>query len=118
MFSGLSPFLDDSIEETTANILKCDFCFPDEYFAVISNEAKDLLQSLLCLATENRASAERALASPWFKVSKKILKKKMKERNFFHDKLKVECYFWHRLIRVLRYQRPEWCLSRKEELYV
>ncbi|XP_051163454.1 triple functional domain protein isoform X3 [Leptopilina boulardi] len=70
LLSGLSPFLDDSVEETTANILKCDFCFPDEYFETISNEAKDLLGRLLCLRGEERASAETSLASPWFKVSK------------------------------------------------
>ncbi|XP_033224250.1 kalirin isoform X3 [Belonocnema kinseyi] len=68
--SGLSPFLDDSVEETTANILKCDFCFPDEYFETISNEGKDLLHRLLCLRGEDRANAETSLASPWFKVAK------------------------------------------------
>ena len=67
--SGLSPFLDDSVEETTTNILKCDFCFPDEYFETISNEAKDLLSRLLCLRSEDRANAEVSLASSWFKVN-------------------------------------------------
>ncbi|XP_014207348.1 triple functional domain protein-like [Copidosoma floridanum] len=70
LLSGLSPFLDDSVEETTTNILKCDFCFPDEYFETISNEAKDLLSRLLCLRIEDRASAQISLSSPWFKVSK------------------------------------------------
>ena len=32
--SGLSPFLDDSDEETTNNILRCDFSFPEEHFPV------------------------------------------------------------------------------------
>lgn len=67
--SGLSPFLDDSVEETTANILKCDFCFPDEYFENVSNDAKDLLGRLLCLNGEDRATAENCLESPWFKVT-------------------------------------------------
>lgn len=70
LLSGLSPFLDDSVEETTANILKCDFCFPDEYFETISNDAKDLLGRLLCLRGEERATAELCLESPWFKVPK------------------------------------------------
>ncbi|XP_066586985.1 triple functional domain protein isoform X3 [Prorops nasuta] len=70
LLSGLSPFLDDSVEETTANILKCDFCFPDEYFEAISNDAKDLLGRLLSLRGENRANAEICLVSPWFKISK------------------------------------------------
>ncbi|KAK0088984.1 hypothetical protein PV325_009867 [Microctonus aethiopoides] len=70
LLSGLSPFLDDSVEETTANILKCDFCFPDEYFESISNDAKNLLSRLLYLRGEERATAEFSLASPWLKVSK------------------------------------------------
>jgi len=66
--SGLSPFLDDSVEETTANILKCDFCFPDEYFEMISSDAKELLGTLLRLRGEDRANAEFCLGSPWLKV--------------------------------------------------
>lgn len=69
LLSGLSPFLDDSIEETTANILKCDFCFPDEYFERISNNAKDLLGRLLCLRGEERATAQVCLVSPWLEIS-------------------------------------------------
>lgn len=69
LLSGLSPFLDDSIEETTANILKCDFCFPDEYFQKISNDAKDLLGRLLCLRAEERATADLCLVSPWFQIT-------------------------------------------------
>lgn len=67
--SGLSPFLDDSVEETTANILKCDFCFPDEYFDMISSDAKELLRRLLCLRGEDRANAEICFASSWLKVA-------------------------------------------------
>nr|XP_033331706.1 triple functional domain protein isoform X2 [Megalopta genalis] len=69
LLSGLSPFLDDSIEETTTNILKCDFCFPEEYFAKISADAKDLLRGLLCLRGEERATARMCLSSPWFQIS-------------------------------------------------
>jgi serine/threonine protein kinase len=63
----VSPFLDDSLEETTANILKCDFCFPDEYFADISNEGKDLISSLLVATSSQRMTAQECLDSPWFK---------------------------------------------------
>ncbi|XP_011640411.1 kalirin isoform X1 [Pogonomyrmex barbatus] len=69
LLSGLSPFLDDSVEETTANILKCDFCFPDEYFETISSDAKELLGRLLCLCGEDRVNAEICLGSPWLKIS-------------------------------------------------
>ncbi len=63
--SGLSPFLDDSDEETTNNVLRCDFSFPEEHFATASSTAKDLIGRLLRVAPESRASASAALASPW-----------------------------------------------------
>nr|XP_012140240.1 PREDICTED: triple functional domain protein isoform X2 [Megachile rotundata] len=68
LLSGLSPFLDDSIEETTANILKCDFCFPEEYFHEISEDVKRLLERLLRSRGEDRTTAEISLSSPWFQV--------------------------------------------------
>ena len=47
MLSGVSPFLDESIEETCSNIVRRDYCFPDDYFAGISQEAKDLINFML-----------------------------------------------------------------------
>lgn len=64
--SGVSPFLDDSIEETTANILKCDFSFPEEYFHDISNDAKNLLTRLLVLSSNSRATMAECQQSSWF----------------------------------------------------
>ncbi len=63
--SGLSPFLDDSDDETTNNVLRCDFSFPDEHFASVSSSAKDLVSRLLRVDPGSRASASSALASPW-----------------------------------------------------
>lgn len=67
MLSGVSPFLDDSVEETTANILKCDFCFPDEYFGEVSQEAKELTKSLLVLLPTQRLDMEKCLQCVWIK---------------------------------------------------
>lgn len=64
--SGVSPFLDDSVEETTANILKCDFSFPDEYFHEISNDAKNILRRLLVLQGSARATMAECQSCPWF----------------------------------------------------
>lgn len=64
--SGVSPFLDDSIEETTANILKCDFSFPEDYFHDISNDAKNLLTRLLVLQGGSRATMTECQQSSWF----------------------------------------------------
>lgn len=64
--SGVSPFLDDSVEETTANILKCDFSFPDDYFHEISGDAKNLLTRLLVLQSGSRATMAECQQSSWF----------------------------------------------------
>ncbi len=47
LLSGVSPFLDESPEETCSNITKRDFCFPDEYFAGVSPDAKHCVDSML-----------------------------------------------------------------------
>lgn len=64
--SGVSPFLDDSIEETTANILKCDFSFPEEYFQDISNDAKNLVTRLLVLQATGRSTMSECQSLTWF----------------------------------------------------
>lgn len=70
LLSGVSPFLDDSMEETTANILKCDYCFPDEYFNDISTQAKDLVGKLLVLVPAQRLDMEACLEYEWMKEVK------------------------------------------------
>lgn len=65
-FSGLSPFLDETIEETTANVLKCDYSFPDEFFGLISHEAKSLISRTLIVQPSLRISAHDAINSSWF----------------------------------------------------
>ena len=67
-FSGLSPFLDDSLDETNANILRGDFSFPEEYFDRVSKDAKDLIKSILRVNPAQRATSEVALESAWFKT--------------------------------------------------
>lgn len=67
LLSGVSPFLDDSMEETTANILKCDYCFPDEYFNDVSSQAKDLVKKLLVLVPSQRMDMEACLEYEWMK---------------------------------------------------
>jgi len=47
VLSGVSPFLDDSLDETCSNIVRRDFCFPHEYFSGISGDAKDFISMLL-----------------------------------------------------------------------
>lgn len=67
LLSGVSPFLDDSMEETTANILKCDYCFPDEYFSDIAYDAKDIIGKLLVLLPSQRIGMKECLEFSWMK---------------------------------------------------
>lgn len=106
--SGLSPFLDDSIEETTTNILKCDFCFPDEYFGNVSSHAKNLIGELLCLRGEERATARFSLSSPWFQVT--VYRGRQPAYSFptQHDSTIRFSHFRFRYQSVQRYLRLEW----------
>ncbi|XP_053386213.1 kalirin-like isoform X3 [Mercenaria mercenaria] len=67
MLSGVSPFLDESDEETCSNILRNDYCFPDEFFAGISSEAKDFIRSMLVDDLGKRPNAQTCLESIWIK---------------------------------------------------
>lgn len=63
--SGVSPFLDDSDDETVNNVLRCDFSFPPEHFSAASPSARDLVSRLLVVDPSSRAPASAALASAW-----------------------------------------------------
>ncbi|KAM4559204.1 kalirin isoform 1-T1 [Odontesthes bonariensis] len=63
--SGVSPFLDESPEETCVNICRLDFCFPDEYFRDVSQAARDFVSSVLQQDPRKRPSATSCLQHPW-----------------------------------------------------
>jgi len=65
MLSGVSPFLDESPEETCVNICRLDFCFPDEYFRDVSQAARDFVSSALQQDPRKRPSATSCLQHPW-----------------------------------------------------
>ncbi|XP_035770529.1 kalirin-like [Neolamprologus brichardi] len=65
MLSGVSPFLDESPEETCINICRLDFCFPDEYFCNVSQVARDFVSSLLQQDPRKRPSATSCLQHLW-----------------------------------------------------
>lgn len=69
-FSGLSPFLDDSDDETTRNVLRCDYSFPAEHFSGVSDSVKDVIRRLLAVNPSQRASAVTCLGSPWAQRSR------------------------------------------------
>uniref|UniRef100_A0A8C9TU34 non-specific serine/threonine protein kinase n=1 Tax=Scleropages formosus TaxID=113540 RepID=A0A8C9TU34_SCLFO len=65
MLSGVSPFLDESVEETCVNICRLDFCFPEEYFEGVSQVARDFVASVLLEDPRKRPSAASCLLHPW-----------------------------------------------------
>ncbi|XP_058642357.1 kalirin isoform X2 [Onychostoma macrolepis] len=65
MLSGVSPFLDESLEETCVNICRLDFCFPEEYFSDVSQAAKDFIVSTLLQDPRKRPSSATCLQHPW-----------------------------------------------------
>lgn len=66
--SGVSPFLDDSVEETTGHILQGDFFFSDDHFGSVTAEAKELVSSLLQTPPQFRGTASSTLLHPWFQM--------------------------------------------------
>uniref|UniRef100_A0A8C8J1T2 non-specific serine/threonine protein kinase n=1 Tax=Oncorhynchus tshawytscha TaxID=74940 RepID=A0A8C8J1T2_ONCTS len=65
MLSGVSPFLDESLEETCVNICKLDFCFPEDYFQGVSQAARDFISSTLLQDPRKRPIATVCLQHPW-----------------------------------------------------
>ncbi|RVE53077.1 hypothetical protein evm_002174 [Chilo suppressalis] len=63
--TGLSPFLDESIEETTANIIKCDYCFPPEHWSGVDERAQLMIRGLLDPAPAARLTPSAALNDAW-----------------------------------------------------
>ncbi|KAJ8253326.1 hypothetical protein GJAV_G00211660 [Gymnothorax javanicus] len=65
MLSGVSPFLDESLEETCVNICRLDFCFPEEYFCGVSQAARDFITAALQEDPRKRPGAASCLQHPW-----------------------------------------------------
>jgi serine/threonine protein kinase len=67
ILSGVSPFLDESLDETCSNIVRRDFCFPDEYFSGVSGDAKDFISMLLVFDVASRPVARVAMDHAWIR---------------------------------------------------
>ncbi|XP_012819809.1 triple functional domain protein isoform X3 [Xenopus tropicalis] len=65
LLSGVSPFLDESVEETCLNICRLDFSFPDDYFKGVSQKAKEFVCFLLQGDQTKRPSAAVCLKEQW-----------------------------------------------------
>ncbi|XP_044294416.1 kalirin [Varanus komodoensis] len=65
MLSGVSPFLDESREETCINVCRVDFSFPSEYFCDVSHAARDFITVTLQEDFRRRPTAATCLQHPW-----------------------------------------------------
>uniref|UniRef100_A0A452V9D6 Trio Rho guanine nucleotide exchange factor n=1 Tax=Ursus maritimus TaxID=29073 RepID=A0A452V9D6_URSMA len=68
LLSGVSPFLDDSVEETCLNICRLDFSFPEDCFKGVSQKAKEFVCFLLQEDPAKRPSAALALQEQWLQA--------------------------------------------------
>ena len=66
LLSGLSPFLDETDEQTRTNILNIDFNFPETHFPRVFDKAKELIQSIFILEPNYRPLASECLMNEWF----------------------------------------------------
>ncbi|XP_075466191.1 kalirin-like [Ascaphus truei] len=65
MLSGVSPFLDESSEETCVNICRVDFSFPRDYFSSVSHAAQDFIRAILQGDARWRPTVGTCLQHPW-----------------------------------------------------
>ncbi|CAM4784560.1 unnamed protein product [Rotaria magnacalcarata] len=65
LLSGLSPFLDETDEQTCANIINIDFNFPESQFPYAFQAAKKLIQIIFVREPNNRPSASECLLNEW-----------------------------------------------------
>jgi calcium/calmodulin-dependent protein kinase I len=68
LLCGYTPFDRETNAEEVQAILEADYSFePAEYWADISDEAKDFISSLLVVEPALRLTARRALNHPWLR---------------------------------------------------
>jgi len=63
---GYPPFSDSpDLPPLSDQILKGSYTFPDEYWSGISDEAKNLIQKMMCIDPIQRLSMSQVLEDPW-----------------------------------------------------
>jgi calcium/calmodulin-dependent protein kinase I len=70
---GYAPFEEKEQRALFSKIIKADYEFHEEYWTTISNDAKDLIRSLLTLDPRKRLIASQALEHKWITASDHVL---------------------------------------------
>lgn len=69
LLGGVSPFYSDNRDRACAKVTEIQYTFPDDFFANISDEAKDFIEELLVRDQSSRPDAEECLKFAWMKMS-------------------------------------------------
>ncbi|CAG8642426.1 8990_t:CDS:2 [Acaulospora morrowiae] len=73
MLCGYTPFWGEDQSELFESILRGVYHYDDDYWANISDEAKDLIDKMLAYDPDRRITAHDALAHPWFKYAAEMV---------------------------------------------
>ncbi|KND03276.1 CAMK/CAMK1 protein kinase [Spizellomyces punctatus DAOM BR117] len=84
LLCGYTPFWaeDNSNTSLFRAILECDYQFDEEYWAEISDAAKDFIRKLLVSDPTRRATAKDALTHPWLETESRVDLMPMVVKNF------------------------------------
>uniref|UniRef100_A0A4W3H2G0 non-specific serine/threonine protein kinase n=1 Tax=Callorhinchus milii TaxID=7868 RepID=A0A4W3H2G0_CALMI len=67
LLSGASPFLDETKQETLANVSAVNYSFDEEFFRNTSGLAKDFIRKLLVKDPKRRMTIQDSFHHPWIK---------------------------------------------------
>jgi len=65
LLCGFPPFYEEELPALFDQILKARYDFPSPWWDSVSNDAKELVKSLLCLDPKKRFTAEQVLENQW-----------------------------------------------------
>jgi serine/threonine protein kinase len=65
LLGGYPPFIESTQRDLFRKIRKGDYEFHEEYWGTVSQEAKELISSLLTVSADDRLTAEDALQNAW-----------------------------------------------------
>ncbi|KAI7860344.1 kinase-like domain-containing protein [Circinella umbellata] len=73
LLCGFPPFYDESIQVLTEKVAKGQYTFLSPWWDPISAEAKDLIEHLLCIDSEERYTIKQFMNHPWMRTSSTLL---------------------------------------------
>lgn len=95
ILGGYPPFIEQNQRELFRKIRKGQYQFHAEYWGQVSDDAKDLIRSLLVVKPSERYSAEHALSNKWITGDANALKENdlgdnLKKLKAFNAKRKMK----------------------------